>query len=37
LRRDHGAAVKSLRRDTHAKDETCWLHGKGWCLSRRAL
>jgi protein-L-isoaspartate(D-aspartate) O-methyltransferase len=35
LRRDQGAAVKSLRRDNHARDETCWLHGKGWCLSRR--
>ena len=35
LRRDQGAAVKSLRRDSHAEDETCWFHGKGWCLSRR--
>jgi protein-L-isoaspartate(D-aspartate) O-methyltransferase len=35
LRRDQGSAVKSLRRDNHAKDETCWLHGKGWCLSRQ--
>jgi hypothetical protein len=26
--------VKSLRRDTHTKDATCWLHGAGWCLSR---
>ena len=34
LRRDRGAAVKSLRRDTHSEDETCWLHGDGWCLSR---
>jgi protein-L-isoaspartate(D-aspartate) O-methyltransferase len=30
-------AMKSLRRDQHDKDETCWLHGNGWCLSRRAL
>jgi protein-L-isoaspartate(D-aspartate) O-methyltransferase len=37
LRRDRGTAVKSLRRDTHGKDETCWLHGEGWCLSRRAI
>jgi protein-L-isoaspartate(D-aspartate) O-methyltransferase len=37
LRRDRGTAVNSLRRDTHGKDETCWLHGKGWCLSRRAI
>jgi protein-L-isoaspartate(D-aspartate) O-methyltransferase len=35
LRRDQGSAVKSLRRDNHTKDETCWFHGKGWCLSRR--
>jgi protein-L-isoaspartate(D-aspartate) O-methyltransferase len=34
LDRDRGAAVKSLRRDTHTKDEACWLHGEGWCLSR---
>jgi protein-L-isoaspartate(D-aspartate) O-methyltransferase len=37
LRRDRGAAVKSLRRDGHGKDETCWLHGRGWCLSRREI
>ena len=35
LRRDQGAAVKSLRRDDHNEDKTCWLHGEGWCLSRR--
>jgi protein-L-isoaspartate(D-aspartate) O-methyltransferase len=35
LRRDQGAAVQSLRRDSHAKDETCWMHGEGWCLSRQ--
>ena len=28
-------SVKSLRRDAHAEDETCWLHTTGWCLSRR--
>lgn len=33
--RDRGATVKSLRRDSHTDDETCWLHGDGWCLSRR--
>jgi protein-L-isoaspartate(D-aspartate) O-methyltransferase len=27
-------AVRSLRRDTHGEDETCWLHAEGWCLSR---
>jgi protein-L-isoaspartate(D-aspartate) O-methyltransferase len=31
------AALKSLRRDPHDKDETCWLHGEGWCLSKREL
>jgi protein-L-isoaspartate(D-aspartate) O-methyltransferase len=36
---DHagGAALKSLRRDRHDKDDTCWLHGSGWCLSKREL
>jgi len=31
------AALKSLRRDRHDKEDTCWLHGKGWCLSKREL
>jgi protein-L-isoaspartate(D-aspartate) O-methyltransferase len=35
LHRDNGAAVKSLRRDAHEKEETCWLHGNGWCFSTR--
>ena len=29
--------VKSLRRDAHDADESCWMHGEGFCLSRRAL
>ena len=29
--------IKSLRRDSHPRDETCWLHGAGWCLSKREL
>jgi protein-L-isoaspartate(D-aspartate) O-methyltransferase len=37
LTRDRGAGVKSLRREPHAEDETCWLHGDGWCLSRREI
>ena len=37
LTRDRGASVKSLRRKPHAEDETCWLHGDGWCLSRREI
>lgn len=36
LRRDQGAAVRSLRCDVHARDESCWLHGQGWCFSRLA-
>jgi protein-L-isoaspartate(D-aspartate) O-methyltransferase len=27
--------VKSIRSDSHIDDETCCLHGDGWCLSRR--
>lgn len=36
LNRDHGFSVRSLRRDAHEKEDSCWLHGKGWCFSRRA-
>ena len=36
LKCDHGASVRSLRCDAHEKDESCWLHGNGWCFSRRA-
>ncbi len=28
-------AIKWLRRDRHDADESCWLHGNGWCLSKR--
>jgi protein-L-isoaspartate(D-aspartate) O-methyltransferase len=28
------STVKSLRRDHHSADDTCWLHGEGWCPSR---
>ena len=27
------APIKSLRRDAHDADETCWVHGPGVCLS----
>ena len=27
--------VKSLRRDAHSEDASCWLHAQDWCLSRR--
>jgi len=30
------AEVRSLRRDEHAPDETCWLHADTFCLSYRA-
>ena len=36
LKRDQGASVRSLRCDPHEKDATCWLHGDGWCFSRKA-
>lgn len=35
LKRDEGAGVRSLRCDPHEKDQSCWLHGEGWCFSRR--
>jgi protein-L-isoaspartate(D-aspartate) O-methyltransferase len=35
LHRDNGEAVKSLRRDAHGKEQTCWLHENVWCLSTR--
>jgi protein-L-isoaspartate(D-aspartate) O-methyltransferase len=36
LRRDEGAGVRSVRCDVHAQDDSCWLHGNGWCFSRLA-
>jgi protein-L-isoaspartate(D-aspartate) O-methyltransferase len=35
--RDRGAGVKSVRADQHVEDESCWLHGDGWCLSQRGI
>jgi len=35
LHYDQGKSVKSLRCDAHDRDETCWLHGDGWCFSTR--
>jgi protein-L-isoaspartate(D-aspartate) O-methyltransferase len=35
IARDRGVGVKSLRRDLHSIEETCWLHGDQWCLSCR--
>jgi len=35
LHYDQGKNVQSLRCDAHERDETCWLHGDGWCFSSR--
>lgn len=35
LRRERTGEVKSLRTDAHHKNDSCWLHGVGWCFSRR--
>ncbi len=35
--RDRGAEVRSVRMDEHVEQATCWLHGGGWCLSRREI
>lgn len=37
FRDDRGANVQSLRCDAHVEDETCWLHGEGWCMSCREV
>lgn len=29
--------VNSLRRDRHKADDTCWLHGPGFCLSKTVV
>lgn len=36
LKRDEGVGVRSLRCDVHAQEDSCWLHGNGWCFSRLA-
>jgi protein-L-isoaspartate(D-aspartate) O-methyltransferase len=33
---DEISSVSSLRRDTHDEEPSCWLHGNGYCLSKRA-
>jgi protein-L-isoaspartate(D-aspartate) O-methyltransferase len=35
--REEQQSVHSLRRDSHEADDSCWLHGDSWCLSRREL
>lgn len=37
LARGDADTVRSLRRDAHDPDESCWMHGDGICLSRRGL
>lgn len=36
LAANRGGSVRSLRRDRHDEDSSCWLHGEGWCLSNLA-
>jgi protein-L-isoaspartate(D-aspartate) O-methyltransferase len=36
LGRASGETVRALRLDPHDPEPECWLHGEGWCLSRRA-
>ena len=31
------SGIKSLRRDQHEEDETCWAHADNFCLSRQVL
>ena len=33
LKKGGADKVTTLRRDRHRKGESCWLHGRGWCLS----
>jgi protein-L-isoaspartate(D-aspartate) O-methyltransferase len=35
LRHDGSKEVRSLRLDPHDENESCWLHGEGWCFSRQ--
>ena len=35
LKDERWDTVRSLRRDAHDADETCWLHGAGYCFSTR--
>ncbi len=34
LKRNRFDEVKSLRCGPHERDQSCWLHGDGWCFSR---
>jgi protein-L-isoaspartate(D-aspartate) O-methyltransferase len=35
--RDDWKSVQSLRRDPHDEQESCWLHGEQFCLSKTSL
>lgn len=37
LKGDDMETVRSLRRDAHTADESCWMHCEGFCLSQRSL
>lgn len=34
FKREDSKSVQSLRRDSHDLDDTCWLHGENFCLSK---
>jgi protein-L-isoaspartate(D-aspartate) O-methyltransferase len=34
IARGDASEVRSLRRKPHEPDDSCWLHGDGYCLSR---
>jgi protein-L-isoaspartate(D-aspartate) O-methyltransferase len=36
LARGGAEKVRSLRLDSHERNWDCWLHGRGFCLSRRS-
>jgi protein-L-isoaspartate(D-aspartate) O-methyltransferase len=37
LQRGGAEAVRSLRREPHAREAECWMHVPGFCLTRRAV
>ena len=34
FKRNRFSEVRSLRCDPHERDQSCWIHGDGWCFSR---
>lgn len=37
FKREDSKSVQSLRRDPHDVNETCWLHGENFCLSKSSI